>query len=250
MTAAFVLICAAAISFYWLYQTPGGCYEKEFAIGSSVCHQIPSHSFIDEGQQFPLCTRCSGLYLGSFVGLIYFFLQGKKGAVPERGYMILLGFLALAWAGDGINSLVNEFMGRSLLYQTTNGIRLTTGFGMGLVMSTSLATLFNMTVWSSVKHSALLNNPWQIILYSAICALVGFALTQNNLIIFQILGAVCILTVITVITLLYSIFWIILFRKENRIHELSGVKVYLTAGFGTTMVQILLLNLLRNIILG
>ena len=43
--------------------------EFIFLAGSVVCHQIPDRSFFLDGRQFPVCARCTGLYLSGLVGL-------------------------------------------------------------------------------------------------------------------------------------------------------------------------------------
>ena len=85
-----ILIAAIAVGLSWhfLTSTPEGCYNKIFAVGSSLCHQIPSHTFIVDGIQFPICARCTGLYLGSLIGLVYAFLNGRKASIPKKGYLI------------------------------------------------------------------------------------------------------------------------------------------------------------------
>jgi uncharacterized membrane protein len=40
-----------------------------YLLGSVVCHQIPERSFYASGVQFPVCARCTGLYLGGLIGL-------------------------------------------------------------------------------------------------------------------------------------------------------------------------------------
>jgi len=35
---------------------------------SSICHQIPDRSFLVLGYSLPVCHRCSGIYLGLFLG--------------------------------------------------------------------------------------------------------------------------------------------------------------------------------------
>jgi uncharacterized membrane protein len=37
-------------------------------VGSRVCHQRPDRSFHTAGVRWPVCARCSGLYLGGAVG--------------------------------------------------------------------------------------------------------------------------------------------------------------------------------------
>ena len=41
-----------------------------YSVGSLVCHQIPARSFYYAGAQFPVCARCTGLYLGALAGLV------------------------------------------------------------------------------------------------------------------------------------------------------------------------------------
>jgi uncharacterized membrane protein len=40
-----------------------------FAIGSVLCHQRPDRSFFWDGHQFPVCARCTGIYLSTALGL-------------------------------------------------------------------------------------------------------------------------------------------------------------------------------------
>ena len=41
-----------------------------FAAGSLICHQRPERSFFLDGHQFPVCARCTGLYLSAAAGLV------------------------------------------------------------------------------------------------------------------------------------------------------------------------------------
>ena len=41
-----------------------------YVVASRVCHQIPARSFFTRGQQWPVCARCSGLYLGAPIGAV------------------------------------------------------------------------------------------------------------------------------------------------------------------------------------
>ena len=241
---------AVLITILWFRETPGDYFEKGFAVGASVCHQIPSHSFLNDGIQFPICARCTGLYLSSFFGLIYFFAQGKKKGLPGRGYLVLLALLAVVWAGDGVNSFISDFLNQPFLYRTTNLTRLATGIGMGLVMSTAIVTLFNVTVWKDGSREAVLRNPWQIAIFLTASAGSAVLLLFSKLFVFQFLAGISILAVLGIITLLYSIFWVILSRRENQMMKFVDLIPFLLAGFATAIGQVMLLNLLRTAILG
>jgi len=246
---AALLILAGYFSWDLLSHSPSGCYAKIFSIGSSFCHQIPSHSFIVNTLQFPMCARCTGLYMGSFIGITYGLLIGKKAGFPERKCLILLALLFLIWVGDGVNSLLTDLVGKAPLYETTNFTRLTTGYGMGLVMSTALVSLFNITIWKTSEDIPVLNHFSQIAGYLILSSGSALVLMQGGRVIFQAAAYIAIFTAIFIITLLYAIFWVIIWKKENQFNYWIEFGTFLLAGFCTALGQILLLVTVRGKIL-
>lgn len=49
--------------------------KKNFFDILFVCHKIPSRSFFYKGKQFPICARCTGIFIGYLLAIIYFILQ-------------------------------------------------------------------------------------------------------------------------------------------------------------------------------
>jgi uncharacterized membrane protein len=45
--------------------------------GATVCHQRPERSFHTHGAQWPVCARCSGLYLSAAFGVVVAWLVGR-----------------------------------------------------------------------------------------------------------------------------------------------------------------------------
>jgi uncharacterized membrane protein len=41
-----------------------------FSIASLICHQRPERSFFWAGHQFPVCARCTGLYVSAAFGVL------------------------------------------------------------------------------------------------------------------------------------------------------------------------------------
>ncbi len=244
--ALLVVVAALGITANWLHLTPGGCYDKGMSIGSSVCHQINSHSFVLEDIQFPICARCTGLYLGCFIALLYFMTQGKKRGLPGRPYLLLLLVLAFAWGADGLNSFISEFNDKPFLWTTTNTTRIITGFGMGLVLSTALMTLFNLTIWKDSLKEPLLKNIMQLAAYLLLATGLAFLLQTDNRTIFKALASIAVITILVVISMLYTIFWVIATRKDNTFENLYSLIFYLLAGFASAMLQITLMTNLRS----
>ena len=58
--------------------------------GSRVCHQRPERSFHTSGVRWPVCARCSGLYLGAAAGAWFgFTLRLRQRARGGRAASIL-----------------------------------------------------------------------------------------------------------------------------------------------------------------
>ena len=55
--------------------------RASFELGHVICHQRPERSFFSCGLQWPVCGRCSGLYLGAAAGAVLALALGRR---PRR----------------------------------------------------------------------------------------------------------------------------------------------------------------------
>jgi uncharacterized membrane protein len=53
-----------------------------YAIGSMICHQRPERSFFLDGQQLPVCARCTGLYLSGALAFAGWWGLKLSGRIP------------------------------------------------------------------------------------------------------------------------------------------------------------------------
>ncbi len=73
--------------------------------------------------------------------------KGKAARMPPARVLVLLvGFIFLM-AIDGLNSYISLMLGRPLLYQPHNLLRLMTGTLHGLALSIIVFPIFNFTLW-------------------------------------------------------------------------------------------------------
>ena len=77
-----------------------------YLAGSLVCHQLPERSFHISGVQFPVCARCTGLYLGAAAGMVVLFAIPATWLSFSRARALLIATalptaftLATAWLG-------------------------------------------------------------------------------------------------------------------------------------------------------
>ena len=94
-----------------------------YAAGSVVCHQLPERSFYWGQWQFPVCSRCTGLYLSGLIGLAAWIAvrkwRGFSLRVEPRVAIVILAtaslptLLSVATAAAGMWDASN--IGRALL---------------------------------------------------------------------------------------------------------------------------------------
>jgi uncharacterized membrane protein len=229
----------------WLTFTPAGFSGKLQAVGYAVCQQDPAHTLNLGGRLLPLCSRCTGMYLGALVAMAALLGQGKARLAPSKGKMIVLAVLVLTFAIDGINSTLAEFAPTYMLYVPGNTLRLITGMSMGMVIANVLLPLWNQTFWAEGLDEPVLKSwsqlAWLILLETAAGILV---LTGMQWLYFP----VAVLTtgmVSVLLTMIYTLLWMVFLKRENLIRHWKEGILYLGIGAISMLVQIGLFDLIR-----
>ncbi|MBQ0051053.1 MAG: DUF2085 domain-containing protein [Treponema sp.] len=79
---------------------------------SMGCHQIPNRSFFYKGYQFPICARCTGVFISAFISLICVFLI----RIPISICVLMSFVMLIDWLVQAVG-----------IKQSTNKRRLLTG---------------------------------------------------------------------------------------------------------------------------
>ncbi len=236
---------AVLLTIVWLALTPAGLLGKADAVGYAVCHQIEARTFSIGERPFPLCARCTGLFLGAMLGLIYQIAQGRKGRMPPTPVLILFGVLALGWIFDGANSFTMLVPTLPSLYETRNWTRLVTGTGMGLAVSAFLLPSFVQTMFTRWRAKSPLGN-WKQVggLLLAAAILDGLVLLEIPWILtpLALVGAAGVLVLLTMV---YSMVWVMIFNLDNSYESLRDLMVPLLAGYLTALLQVGVIDLVR-----
>lgn len=96
----------------------------------------------------PLCARCTGLYLGALLTMIFHAWRHPRAmGVPRPWILFALGLFFFAWAGDGVNSFAATFSRLPHLYPPRNILRLITGTLMGITIGSLVFIVFNSMLW-------------------------------------------------------------------------------------------------------
>ena len=109
---------------------------------------------------------------------------------------------------------------------------------------------FNQTMWADWSGKPALSGFRSLgILLLLALGLDLLVLTENPVILYP-LSLVSAFGVLALLTLVYGMLWLILFRSENKIVRVQQLLVPMVAGFGMALLQIAILDLLRYAITG
>lgn len=244
-------LSAGLILIGWLLSTPAGLLGKADAIGYAVCHRIDLRSLHIADRQMSLCTRCTGMYLGAVLALIYQFLHaGKRSGMPIRSVQITLGIAVLAFAVDGINSYISIFPGAPTLYMPNNTLRILTGTGMGITIATVLYPAFNQTIWRDAETQPVFRRFIDFVVIPILGLITALlVLTENPLILYP-LSIVSASGVLLILTITYSMALMIIFKKEQQYKKIVQALIPMTGGFTLAIIQIALIDILRLLLTG
>jgi uncharacterized membrane protein len=248
-----LVACVVVLVFGWTLYTPEGILGKADAVGYAVCHRIAHRSFHIGDYQFSMCARCSGQYLGAVLGVAFLtiFRRTRSGRPPWFIILILL-IWAATYAFDGVNSFLHLIPGTDQirLYEPSNTLRLITGMGVGLGISVMLFPAFNQTVWKRYDPRPVLVGVHDsgVLLFLAI-VLILLVLTENPVVLYP-LSLVSAGGVLMLLTMVYSMVWVMIFRLENRFVSFRQFFFPLLAGFAIALTQIFVLDYLRYLLTG
>ncbi|MEW6093817.1 MAG: DUF2085 domain-containing protein [Chloroflexota bacterium] len=252
--ARYLIIPAALIVItIWLFNTPPDLLGKADGIGYAVCHRISERSFHIGDRQLPLCARCSGMYLGAMAGLVFQIIVGRKRQnFPPWSVGVPLILFLFAFAIDGANSyvyLVKTVVPGALanipnLYVPNNVLRIITGSGMGLGLAALIYPAFNQTAWVQAEEKPALNWKGLLILVAIIVVIDLLTLTESPIVLYPA-AFISAGGVIALLTMVYTIVWMMLTGQENKFTRLPQMWLPLLAGMTIAFIQILAVDLLR-----
>lgn len=246
-----LVVTALVVLGGWLLNTPPGLEGKADAIGYALCHQIAVRSFQINGEPISLCARCTGMYVGIFVGLVYQLILGRRRSEwPDTLKLVVLGVFFLGFAVDGGNSASKLYFGEGLLYTPNNTLRLITGTGMGLVMAAMMLPTFNQTVWREYDPRPYLQTWGQfggLVLAGAVS--VALILTEIPFLLraFTYMGVI---GIVVILAMLYIMILMIIFNRENRCSRLVDTVNWVLVGLILAFLHIGAIDMVRFFLTG
>jgi hypothetical protein len=165
---------------------------------------------------------------------------------------VTLIIFVVVYAIDGLNSYIHLIPGLSkyYLYPPSNLLRLFTGAGLGVGISTLLFTAFNDVVWAQRNLEKVLEGFKDLSYLLIIIVVVCFLVLLERMSVLYVLSLVSILGILLLLSLVYTIVVVMIFRLENSFDNYRQLVFPLMTGFTIAMIQILLISFLRYKLTG
>jgi uncharacterized membrane protein len=226
---------------------PDSWLGKAKWIGYALCHQLPDRSFFAHEHQYPLCARCTGIYLGFVTGVLFLWLRGRTKAArlpPEPIVGLLVGFIIFMGI-DGVNSTISIIPGAPQLYHTTNLHRILTGTLYGLALSVLFPPIFNSAIWAVPSGERTIKN-WREL--GLLLLVVGLEIALVVAFTDQLLLPVSIITIggiLLLLSLLNSVILLSTRQLENAVGTWRQLALPALFGLALGLIEITVLVGLR-----
>jgi len=244
-------LLAFVVLSFWLVATPDGLLGKADAIGYAICHRIDARSFHLGERTLPLCSRCSGTYLGVVLTLGFFMIfKNKASLFPPKRLMIILGLFFVLYAVDGINSYLSLIPNAPHFYEPSNLLRLTTGMFFGISLASIVYPGFNQSVWLQPSMRPSLESAKELgfLIFSA-GLLILAVIIENPLILYPV-ALISTAGVLILLTMVYTMVILIITRKEALATSWGDLILPAIGGLTLAILQIGLIDLGRYLLMG
>jgi hypothetical protein len=173
--------------------------------------------------------------------------------MPAKKILFVLGTFFLIWAFDGANSylyLIKQTYEGALpqipnAYIPNNTLRLLTGTGMGMGMGAILYAAFNQTAWKKLDMRSALKEWRDLGILVGTMLLVDLAILTESSIVLYPIAFISVIGVLALLSLIFSVVWMMIMRQENSFTFLKEMWIALTAGFTLALIMLIVIDLLR-----
>ncbi len=246
-----ILIAALSVLLLgWLAFTPAGLLGKADAIGYAVCHRIAERSFFIGDRALPLCSRCSGMYLGALIGFLFQFRLGRRAGLPSRRVQAILALFLIAFAIDGANSYLTFFPQLPNLYPPHNDLRFFSGTLVGAGMAALLLPSFHQLAWETYDERPALGSFRQLGAWLVAAVFVGLALASENPLLVYPLALLSVAALLVLLTLAYAMIWILILKRDNTYRSWKQLQPVILLALLTVFTQIIIFDAGRFALTG
>jgi uncharacterized membrane protein len=221
------------------------------ALDGGICAQAGTHSFWPGGQQLPLCSRNTGIYLGFACTFFTLLALGRLRATrfPGKWAFIVLAVAVLFMAEDGFNSFFLD-LGLPHLYQPANPLRLATGLGTGVAMCAVILPVANTLIWREESDVASFRDLRQLAIMAPVLLLAFLAVVSVAPIILYPISLLSTFGLVMALSLVNIVFLLGLTNRVGRFATLRQFFPFFTVALIFAVVELMALFALKTSVMS
>ena len=178
------------------------------SIFSFICHQVPERTLTIGGHLLPLCARCTGIYSGFLIGLVFqIIVRRQVKRLPSLAISAMSTVFIVALIIDGVGE-------RLQLWQIGNQVRFLIGLFCGSSLSIILFPLFNYFLHENHIQVSSIGSRNYTGLLVLVCLLFGLHYVSGSFSLFSFISIAGVLSIYLMANM--TLVGIILNRKGMR----------------------------------
>lgn len=216
-------------------------------MGAAICHRLSERSFTVYGRQFPLCARCTGIYLGVFIAFGVLLAAGRSrwGDLPHLPILLTLLALIGVMGVDGLNSYSHFFPNFPHVYEPRNWLRLVTGLGAGLAMGLIVFPALAQTLWRKVERRPSINNFRELFGVGLVALTAVLLILTDQPVLLYLSALASVAGLMFILTAINTVLLLTLFRRDGRALRWRETAVPLFICFIIAIGQLGIITLVR-----
>lgn len=220
------------------------------ALDGGICAQAGTHSYWPGGQQLPLCSRNTGIYLGFALTFFTLLALGRLRAVrfPGAWVAIILALAVIFMAEDGFNSFLLD-LGLPHLYHPDNRLRLASGLGTGVAMCVFLVPVANTLIWREEGDHSTFRTPRQLALMLPILLLGFLAVASPSGLVLYPVALLSTFGLVMALALVNTVFLLGLTNRVGRFATLRAFFPFFTLAVFFAVIELVALFALKTRVL-
>ncbi len=180
------------------------------------CHQIPERSLQFGGEIFPLCFRCSGIYMGIFISHLTAIVSGRLNRIsPDRKIGLILILFTIPFTIDGFGNYFHW-------WNSSSEIKMITGVLTGIFISITLISIPNLLRKKYATDSNFFLKDLLIPILIGLATIYLF-INTNSVLEFEMFVYICLIGWLIVVV---NIFSFVFGELGNKIHLSSNNLLY------------------------
>ncbi len=195
-------------------------------IGGAFCHQFESRTPFAGERSYPFCYRCTGLFFGIFVSLLYFRLSGSRMSSFSRFALVFTACAAVFFVIDILNATT---LWEIEIYPDQTVTRMLSGYSMGFALVLIIQPMRDLLLDEEPEEAGTISGKNALPMFVFGGVFLTFQVYKTGFAGYFLIGSLTVFSAVYFLYCLYEMIVTILHRENIREWSFLLTLLHLTA---------------------